>query len=119
MAYLNGVDFTLPNGKTIKLYGINVLAEALGRSPATVRKWEVAGYIPPTPFKHDVRKCRLYSQEMIDIIVSCAERAKLSAGRPVAHTRFQKWVHEEMEVLYKKYRRKTLPGRKKKNESES
>ncbi len=115
MAHMKGVPFTLPNGLNIELYPIGALAAALGRLPDTVRKWEVSGILPPTPFKHDQRRVRLYSQEMIDIIVSCAEKAHISQGRSISHTPFQKMVHEELDVLYKRYRRKKLPGRKKKD----
>lgn len=43
--------YTLKNGEKIKLYPINVLANELGRTSQTIRKWEVAGILPKPIFK--------------------------------------------------------------------
>ncbi len=93
---------TLPNGDTIELYFIGTLAEALGRTPNAVRKWEISGVIPDTCFKDEYGR-RLYTQEQIDAIVRCAERARIAQGSPIMSTSFSKWVHEEMAALREKY----------------
>lgn len=87
------IPYTSPiTGKETTLYNIATVAAALGRSAQTVRKWEVGGIIPPTPFKQNGR--RLYSKEHIDVLVNSAERAKLKNGIAIAHTNFSKWVYK-------------------------
>ena len=73
------VEYTTPTGIKTTLYSINVLAEALGRTSQTVRKWELGGTIPPTPFRIHGR--RFYSKEHIDIIVTVIQaRVYISAA---------------------------------------
>lgn len=98
-------DFTLPNGETIELFYIGTLASALGRSTNAIRKWEIAGIIPDPCFK-DERGRRLYSQEQIDAIVQCAEKAHIKQGLSIANTSFSTWVHKELAVLREKYARR-------------
>lgn len=95
-------DFTLPNGETIELFYIGTLAGALGRTPPTVRKWEISGVLPDPLFR-DVNGRRLYSQEQIDAIVKCAERAKIKQGMSIANTSFSVWCHKELEKIKLKY----------------
>lgn len=95
-------DFVLPNGQKIELFYIGTLASALGRSTNAIRKWEIAGVIPDPCFK-DERGRRLYSQEQIDAIVRCAEKAKIKQGLSIANTSFSTWVHKELAVLRDKY----------------
>ena len=92
----------LPNGEDIELFYIGSLASALGRSTNAIRKWEIAGVIPDPCFK-DSKGRRLYSQEQIDTIVQCAERAKIKQGLSIANTSFSTWVHKELAVLRDKY----------------
>lgn len=94
--------FKLPTGEDIELYYIGTLATALGRKTDTIRKWEIAGVIPD-PFFKDSNGRRLYSKEQIQVIVSCAERAKIKQGASIARTSFSKWCHEGLEELRKKY----------------
>lgn len=94
--------FTLPSGEKIELFYIGALASALGRSTNAIRKWEIAGVIPDPCFK-DERGRRLYSQEQIDAIVKCAERAKIKQGLSIANTSFSTWVHKELAILREKY----------------
>jgi hypothetical protein len=96
------LSIKLPNGDEVELYTISSLAFALGRSAQLVRKWEISGVIPKTPFK-DARKRRLYTQEQIDIIVSNAERYKLAQGRSISATNFTVRCFEQMNDLYIKY----------------
>ena len=95
-------NFVLPNGQKIELFYIGTLASALGRSTNAIRKWEIAGVIPDPCFK-DERGRRLYSQEQIDTIVHCAEKAKIKQGLSIANTSFSTWVHKELAVLRDKY----------------
>lgn len=100
--YDSYVLYTLPNGKEIKLYYINRLAADLGRTVNTIRQWEIAGIIPPTCFRSS-NNMRLYSQEQIDAVVRCAEKAFIKPGRSIAQTQFTPWVFKEFEMLKKKY----------------
>lgn len=92
----------LPNGETLELFYIGALAEALGRDSNTIRRWEIAGVIPDPCFKDKFGK-RLYSQEQIDAIVRCAERAKIKQGGSFANTSFSKWCYRELDKLKEKY----------------
>lgn len=87
------------NGKTLDLYYIGTLAEHLGRSSQTVRKWELGGVIPRTIF---IKKgtIRMYSMEQINILVKCAEEAKLKQGSSTK--RFQELAKEKIEKYHKK-----------------
>lgn len=95
---------TLPNGEELELFYIGTLAYELGRTPGTVRKWEIAGYIPETCFKDASTGRRLYSREQIDAIVKCAERAKVKQGMCISDTCFAKWCHQEMNKIKEKYK---------------
>lgn len=96
-------EFKLPSGESIELFYIGTLAAALGRTPNTIRKWEISGVIPDPCFQ-DSNGRRLYSQEQIDAIVRCAERAKIKQGLSIANTSFSQWCYKELEVLKEKYK---------------
>ena len=96
----------LPNGKKVTLYPISILAECLGRTPHTIRKWEIAGVLPKTMF-NDAFGNRLYSREQIMIIYQCAEEAMIGReGKPISKTPFSRLVRERLALLGKKYTRK-------------
>lgn len=95
-------EYKLPNGEIIELFYIGALASALGRSTNAIRKWEIAGVIPDPCFR-DEQGRRLYSQEQIDVIVQCAERAQIKQGLSIANTSFSTWVHKELAILREKY----------------
>jgi hypothetical protein len=97
--------FILPNKKEIELYYIGSLASALGRTPNSIRKWEIGGIIPDTCFRDNEGR-RLYSQEQINAIVTCAEKANIKQGQSIANTSFSVWVHKEMKDLKEKYMKK-------------
>lgn len=99
----NPVKFTLPNGETVDLFYIGALAEALGRSSQTVRQWEISGILPDPMFR-DKNNRRLYTQEQIDVIVECAEKAKISRGRPINSSTFSTNCYKRLEELKRKYR---------------
>lgn len=96
-------NFKLPNGQVIELFYIGTLANALGRTTNTIRKWEIAGVIPDPCFQ-DANGRRLYSQEQIDAIVRCAEKAKIKQGLSIANTSFSQWCHKELDTLKEKYK---------------
>lgn len=95
--------FKLPNGENIELFYIGALANALGRSTNTIRKWEIGGIIPDPCFKDSLGR-RLYSQEQIDTIVRCAEKSKIRQGASIAKTSFTQRCYRELEQLKKKYK---------------
>lgn len=86
-------------GEEVKLYFIASLAEALGRTTQTVRKWEISGMIPPC-FK-DSNGRRLYTEEQINLIVQIAEETKLGQGKSTSA--FSNKVHKALKELNKKY----------------
>ena len=96
------VSYTSPTGIKTTLYNINVVALAIGRTAQTIRKWEVAGIIPKTPFKQKDGK-RLYAKEYIDVIVEEAERSKLRIGRAIKDTSFSDRVYKRFEELNKQF----------------
>ena len=96
-------NFKLPNGQVIELFYIGTLANALGGTTNTIRKWEIAGVIPDPCFQ-DANGRRLYSQEQIDAIVRCAEKAKIKQGLSIANTSFSQWCHKELDALKEKYK---------------
>lgn len=90
------------NGEEVNLFYIDRLAVELGRTPQTIRKWEVSGILPKPIFR-DKNGRRLYSQEQIDVIVECAERSNVRIGYSIANTNFGVRVHKALEELNKKY----------------
>lgn len=90
------------NGKEIELYYISTLAEALGRSTQTVRKWEISGVLPKTMFK-DKNGRRMYSDEQINIIVNVAEECQIKQGLTIANTSFSARVHRRINELNQTY----------------
>ena len=89
-------------GELTSLYYVGTLANELGRTPQTIRKWEVAGILPKPIFKDKSGK-RLYTMEQINTIVACAEKCHVRQGYSVANTNFKACVHEELAKLNKKY----------------
>lgn len=102
------VDYTTPTGVKVKLYNIAVVADAIGRTSQTIRKWEVSGVIPPTPFK-DSNGCRLYTSAQISSIVKSAERSRLKQGKPMKNLKFSDRVYKDFEVLNAHYLTKINP----------
>lgn len=82
------------------LYNINVVAIQLGRTSQTIRKWEIAGIIPKTPFTSNGK--RLYCKEQIEILVKCAEKAQICTGRKISATSFTTNVERQWSMLFKK-----------------
>ncbi|MCU1621308.1 MAG: hypothetical protein JWL79_153 [Frankiales bacterium] len=72
---------------------IGTLARLLGRSTATVRRWERLGILPATPFEEPVNggpARRLYPVQWIVGVLRIAEAEGLAARRPacIAATNF-------------------------------
>lgn len=95
-------EYTTPTGVKVKLYSISVLAEAIGRTSQTVRKWEVSGVIPKTPFK-DPQGNRMYSKAQIDLVVFSAEKSKLKQGKGMSGLKFSERIYKGFERLNKHY----------------
>lgn len=94
------IPYTSPiTGRSTTLYNIGVVAEAIGRTSQTIRKWEVGGVIPPTPFK--IKGNRYYSDEHIEAIVSSAEKSKIKVGKAIGNTQFSNRCYREFERLNK------------------
>lgn len=89
-------------GQELTLFYISALCEATGRTPQTLRKWELAGIIPKTPFRDKTGK-RLYLQEHINAVSECAERHGIGQGKNIAHTRFKEQVYERFNKINEKY----------------
>lgn len=95
--------YTLPSGKEVDLYYVGQLATALGRTPDTIRKWELAGIIPSTCFR-DKLGCRLYTAEQIEAAVRVAEKCKIMQGKRMGDTTFTKQLTVEFKKLEEKYK---------------
>lgn len=93
---------TIYKGQELTLYYMNALCEATGRTAQTLRKWELAGIIPKTPFRDSTNK-RLYLQEHIDAIVECIESCKIVQGKNIADTNFKVKVYKRFNDINRKY----------------
>lgn len=90
------------NDEEVNLFYIERLASELGRTPQTIRKWEVSGILPKPIFRDKLGR-RLYSLEQIDAIVECAEKSNVRQGYSVANTNFSVRVHKALDELNAKY----------------
>ena len=95
------VPYTSPTGVQTTLYNIATAAEAIGRTPQTLRKWEVGGIIPLTPFKLHGR--RMYSTEHIDALVECAEQSHIRPGVRIQDTAFSAHMFKWYEKIYNRF----------------
>ena len=103
MGIKNPVTITTPSGEVVDLYPIGTLAEELGRTSQSIRKWEIGGVLPDSMFR-DKNGRRLYSREQIDIIVECAEKAGILQGRAMNNTTFSNNCYKRLEELKKRYK---------------
>ena len=90
------------NGEELELFYVDRLACELGRTPQTIRKWEVSGILPK-PISKDKNNRRLYSQEQIDAIVECAEKSNVRQGYSVANTNFSVRVFKALNEINNRY----------------
>lgn len=86
------IPYKSPTGKETMLYSIGAVANALGRTSQTVRKWEISGVIPPTPFKLNGK--RMYSKEHLMVLNYAAEKYKLIQGKQISRF-FKRYVYKE------------------------
>jgi hypothetical protein len=79
-------DKTLPNGKTVQMYTIGSLADALGRPVITLRLWMKEGHLPASPYRlpaiidksgNTREGRRLYTKAMIEAAVEIFGKAGL------------------------------------------
>ena len=100
MEYLltrGSVEYTSPTGRKTTLYPIGTLAYVLGRGVQTIRKWEIGGIIPKTPFT--VKGRRMYSKEHIACILQAAETSHICMGSNISETGFSNKVYREFQKL--------------------
>lgn len=109
MVRVDGELMTLPNGIQVELFPIGVLAQNLGRTTQTVRKWEISGVLPRTLFKNSMGT-RLYTKDQIKIIVEEAERCQISAGSGYSLSKFKDRVAKRLTRINKKYAKNSLEG---------
>ena len=94
------IEYTSPTGEKTVLSNIGVVANAIGRTSQTVRKWEVAGIIPPSPFKQGNK--RLYAQEHVDILVEGVEKYHVCMGQAISPY-FKRFVYKEFQKINDKF----------------
>lgn len=102
--YKSGIGKPVPwsnpkTGYSTLLYPIGMLAQHLGRSSECVRRWEISGVIPRSPFKID--GIRYYSEEMIKTAEEAAERSRfqMSGATSVNNTAFPRNVLQSWREL--------------------
>lgn len=101
MPWGKAISYTTPTGIETTLYNIGTLAEALGRTSQTIRKWEVGGVIPPTPFKMNGQ--RMYAKEHIEALVKGAEKSKIKQGSNISQTAFTSRAFKDFDKIYKEF----------------
>lgn len=84
-------------GKETDLWHIGTLAVAIGRKSSTIRKWEMAGFIPPTPFRTP-NGARLYTTEHVNVFVQCVELYKVTQGKKISAF-FKRRLREEFKKI--------------------
>jgi len=70
-------------GEVVEFFTIGMLAQALGRRPATLREWEAKGIIPKARYRtaassKDKQK-RLYTRAQVEVMVKLAQEEGLMA----------------------------------------
>ena len=92
------IPYTSPiTGRSTTLYNIGTVADAIGRTSQTLRKWEIGGVIPPTPFKQ--RGKRLYSKEHMDLIIACAEKSRIRQGSKYTQKVFSDLLYKDFQAV--------------------
>lgn len=86
-----------------ELFEIGALADALNRTPATVRTWERKGIIPPSPLRRPRQRVegqrRLYPAAFIEVSRHIAESEGVRFGRGRIPRRFSKRLYEAWRLL--------------------
>ena len=99
---LKPIRYKLPTGEIIPLYSIGVLAQRLSREPQVIKKWELSGALPKTPFKTK-GKFRLYTQDQIDLIAEYAEACNLRNGMSIKASGFTEAIKNEYNTIFSRY----------------
>jgi len=91
----DGKEYEIDKIGKIILFPISKISQALTdagypRDTQTIRKWEGAGILPKTPFRHGGK--RLYSQEHVDIIVKAVVECNLTQGTAFHFTPFKETI---------------------------
>lgn len=70
-------------GETKEFFTVGMLAQALGRRPATIREWEAKGIIPKAKFRtaavDTAKQKRLYTRRQVEVMVKIAQEEGLMA----------------------------------------
>jgi hypothetical protein len=101
-------QFKYVDGKLMEFYPISFLAWKLRITTSSVRRMEVNKTIPKTPFiggKKRLGYDRLYTKEMVDIIVTCYEVARTVCGKSNFTEQLRtllkkKWLDAEINSLW-------------------
>jgi DNA-binding transcriptional MerR regulator len=104
---LRPIHYKLPTGEVVDLFSVGVLAQKLGREPQVIKKWEMSGALPKTPFKTKSR-FRLYTQDQIDLIVKYAEVFNVRNGVSIKASGFTNAVKNGYISLFASYGLKVL-----------
>ena len=96
------LKYKLPTGEVVDLYSIGKLAQKLSREPQVIKKWELSGALPKTPFKTQ-RKFRLYTQEQIDLISECAESFNIRNGVSIKASGFTEAIQSGYVAIFNRY----------------
>jgi len=99
---LKPIKYKLPTGKVVALYSIGVLAQEISRSTQVIKKWELSGALPKTPFKTR-GKFRLYTQDQINIIVECAKTFNIRNGVSIVASGFTEEIKNKYNTLFRYY----------------
>lgn len=96
------------NGDRIEVHPIGSLAQALGKSSFTIRRWEREGILPPTPLVLAVAggaPRRLYSTQQIEAVTLVATQEGVAHRKPaeLGLTNFTPRVRSVYEQLFPEY----------------
>ena len=86
-------------GRAIEVCAIGDLARALGKSPATIRRWERDGVIPRSPYVKAVRggaPRRMYPVPWVTGLAALAEAEGIACRKPanISATSFERLARE-------------------------
>ncbi len=98
----------LPIGEVIDLYYIKTFADRVGRDVQTIKRWHREHLIPDT-FFHDKNGCKLYSDDMINVVKKAVALSQCKRGRRMDLSPFSPIVYKEWDKLKLKYTGKYNP----------
>lgn len=86
---------------SVRVFSIGNLALAIGRSSATIRRWQRIGVIPP-PLISLPSKERYYIKEEIETYKRVMQTFGLRTGSDIEASGFPKQIHAEIQALRRK-----------------